>query len=52
MKESKGLILLVAYIYVMIGVSLTFGEKGMFWLPLITLMLIAAYESVKWRNKK
>lgn len=52
MKANKGLFLLVAYIYLTVGIALVFGEKGMFWLPLVTLMLIAAYESVKWRNKR
>lgn len=52
MKSNKGLILLVSYIYVMIIVAIIWREDGMFWLPLITLMLIGAYESIKWRNKK
>lgn len=51
-KKNKGLLMLVAYIYLMVGVALAFGEKGMFYLPLVTLMLIASYESVKWRNKR
>jgi len=51
LKTNKGLFLLVAYIYLMVGVALVFGEIGMFILPIITLMLIVAYESVKWRNK-
>lgn len=51
-KKNKGLFMLVAYIYLMVGVSLAFGERGLFYLPLVTLMLIATYEFIKWRNKK